>query len=408
MKRKKIAALLLGAIMTASIFAGCSKKDDAQQAASKDEKVTITLGCWGSSPEETKLLDDQIKAFENANPNIKINKQVQTGDYAQAIQAKIASKTAPDVYYLDVALADKFISEGLVDPLDKYMSSDDKSDLFPNLLSGYQKDGKTYGIPKDYNSLVLFYNKDMLNKAGVQPPKTWDDLKAIAPKLTSGNVKALVLENDAQRFGAFMLQAGGKINDGDKPAFNTPEAAKGMDFYYSFLKNGSAATPKDLGVDWAGPALAQGKVAMAIAGGWMIPFMKTNAPNVNYGMVNLPKGDKDGGLLFTVAYVMNRDSKHKDAAAKVINFLTGKDAEKMTADSGLAIPSRQSMADQFVKAFPERQALVDMTKVSTVANYGLNGNKIIDALGKAGEKLQFKQLPDAAAALKDAEANATK
>ncbi|HBM81184.1 MAG TPA: ABC transporter substrate-binding protein [Clostridiaceae bacterium] len=403
MRSKKVIALLLCAIMTAALFAGCSKKTDTQgNKPANDQDVIVTLGCWASSDAETKLLDDQIQAFQNAKPHITIKKQVITGDYLQGIQTKIASKTAPDIYYLDVSLAAKFINEKLVDPIDKYLDKADMEDFFPNLLEGYQKDGKTYGIPKDYNPLVLFYNKDMFDKAGIKPPTTWDELKEAAAKTTANGVIGLTLENDPQRFGAFILQNGGKINDGDKPAFNTPEAAEALDFYYSFAKNKTGATYKDMGVDWAGPALAQKKTAMIMAGGWVIPFMTQNAPDVKYGMVPLPKGKQYGNLLFTVAYVLNKDSKHKDQAMDVAKFLTGKDGLKLVADSGLAIPSRKSMANEYVSKFPDRKALIDATPGSTVANYGLNGSKILDVLGKAGEKIQLGKA-DSKTALKEAE-----
>jgi multiple sugar transport system substrate-binding protein len=412
MKIKKLLAMTLSVLLMTGMFAGCGKKEETsavpqnqqqQQAeGKKDENVVITLGCWGSSPAETKLLDDQIQAFQNANPNITIKKMVMSGDYLQAIQAKIASKTEPDVYYLDVALASNFISKGVLEPLDSYIDQEDLKDFQPNLLQGFQADGKTYGLPKDYNTLALFYNKEMFEKAGVKVPTTWAELEEAAKKLTQGKVKGLSLPNDAQRFNAFILQAGGKINDGDKPAFNTSEAAKGLDFYYSLLKKGYAATPKDLGDGWSGDSLAHGNAAMVIEGGWMIPFMNEAAPNVKYGIAKLPKGDQEAGLAFTVAYVMSKNSKNKEAAAKVIKFLTGKEAQKMVADSGLAIPSRISMANEYAKNFPERVPLVEMTSVSKVANYGLNGSKILDALGKAGEKLQLGQVKDAKTALEEA------
>jgi len=408
MKRRKLATLLLGAIMTTSIFAGCAKNSNTPTAAADDsnKEVVVRLGCWGGNDAETKMLDDQIQAFQTKNPNIIIKKEVITGDYLQAIQSKIASKTAPDIYYLDVSLASKFMKEGIIDPIDDYIDKEDMKDFFPNLLQGYQMNGKTYGIPKDYNPLVLYYNKDMLDKAGIKPPTTWDELKTAAEKTTSGNVKGFCLENDPQRFGAFILQNGGKINDGDKPAFNTPEAAQALDFYYSFAKNKTGATFKDMGTDWAGAAFAQKKTAMIMAGGWVIPYMTQNAPDVKYGMVPLPKGKQDGNLMFTVAYVLNKDSKHKKEAMEVSKFLTGKDGLKIVAESGLAIPSRKSMADVYTAKFPERKALIDATPTATVANYGLNGSKILDALGKAGEKIQFGQVADSAAALKEAEAAA--
>lgn len=403
MKVRKIITLVLSAVLTTGILAGCGKAAETD-ATKKDENVVVTLGCWASSPSETKLLDDQIQEFQNQYPNIVIKRQVITGDYNQGMQTKIASGTEPDVYYLDVSNATTFMSKGVIEPLDKYIDKEDVKDFEPNLLAGFQKDGKTYGLPKDYNTLALFYNKEMLDKAGVKVPTTWAELEAAAQKLTSGDVKGLCMADDSARFIPFLLQGGGKIADGDKVAFNTPEAAKGLDFYYSLIKKGYAAVPKDMGAGWQGDALAQKKAAMVIEGGWLIPFMKDAAPAVNYGIAKLPKGDKEADLAFTVAYVMSKKAKNKEAAATVINFLTSKKAEQMVSDSGLAIPSRKSMSGEFTKKFPERAALVEMTSVSQVYDFGINGSKMIDNLTKAGEKLRLTKDVDAKTVLKDAEA----
>ena len=147
------------------------------------------------------------------------------------MQTRIASKTAPDVYYLDVSLATAYMTKGVIAPIDEYLDKTDVADFQPNLLKGFQLNGKTYGLPKDYNTLALFYNKDMLAAANVQVPTTWDELMIAAQKLTTKSVKGLSLVDDVARFAPFIFQAGGKVTDNGKPAFNTPEAAKALDFY---------------------------------------------------------------------------------------------------------------------------------------------------------------------------------
>lgn len=400
MKTKKIISLVLTTALAVSILAGCGSK--AATSNNTTQNTVITVGCWASSPAETQLLDNQIQAFQNEYPNITIKTQIITGDYNQAMQTRIASKTAPDVYYLDVSLATAYMSKGLLAPLDEYLDKTDVADFQQNLLKGYQKDGKTYGLPKDYNTLGLFYNKDMLSKAGVKVPTTWDELMTAAQKLTTGSVKGLALADDVARFAPFMFQAGGKVVDNGSAAFNTPEAAKGMDFYYSLFKNKYAATPKDLGDGWSGDSLAHKHAAMVIEGGWLIPSMVTAGPDVKYGIANLPKGSQEGNLAFTVAYVMNKDAKDKKDAATVIKFLTGTKAQTMTAETGLAIPTRASMGALYSQKHPDAKALVDQTPAATVYDFGLDGSKIMDALNKAGVSLRLGQAPDAAKALKTA------
>lgn len=405
MKSKRLLALITSLMVSVAVFAGCGSKnnnEDNANNAEPEKEVTIKLGCWGSSPAETKLLDDQIEAFNKKYPKIKVQKEVITGDYNQAMQTRIASKTEPDIFYLDVALAPAYMEKATA-PIDEYLDKEDLKDFNENLLDGFKKDGKIYGLPKDYNSLAIFYNKDMLDKAGVTPPTNWEEMENAAKKLTKDGVKGFALADDSARFAPFILQAGGKITEGDKVAFNTAEAAKGMDFYYSFFKKGYASDPKSLGEGWNGDALAHKKAAMVIEGGWMIPFMKESAPDVKYGISPLPQGDKNGNLLFTVAYAMSKNTKNPKQAAEVIKFLTGKEAQQMTADSGLAIPSRTSMANVFADKYPERKPLVDGAKDAVVYSYGEKHAKINDALAKAGEKLRLGKIADGKAALEDAE-----
>jgi multiple sugar transport system substrate-binding protein len=401
MNKNKILALVATVVVIVGLLVGCGSSGGA--SSSSNENVTIKLGYWASSPAETKVLNNQIAALEKKYPNIKIKTQVVTGDYNQILQAEIASKTEPDIFYMDSSMAASYISKGALLPLDKYLDNSDITDFQSNLLAGYQIGGKTYGLPKDYNTLALFYNKDMFSAAGITaPPTTWDELTTDAKKLTKGNVKGLSLADDAARFVPFIYQAGGKVNDGNNPAFDTAEAAKGLDYYYSFDKNGTAADPKTLGDSWSGDSLAHKHAAMVIEGGWLIPSMQEEAPDVNYGIAPLPKGDNQGDLAFTVGYVMGRDTKNPKEAAEAITFLTGKTAQQMTADSGLAIPSRKSMGDAFAAKYPERKVLVDMTQYSQIYNFGDNFQPIYDALTKAGEDLRLGNYPNAKAALDNA------
>ncbi|EOD01540.1 ABC transporter substrate-binding protein [Caldisalinibacter kiritimatiensis] len=398
---KKVSLLLVVLMLTGSLLVGCGGDNTASNGP-----VTIKIGMWASSPAETELVDKQIAEFEKTYPNINIEKEVYTDDYLQQLQANIAAKTEPDVYYLDVYQAPAFMEKEVILPLDEYLDKNDVKDFEENLLNGFMKDGKIYGLPKDYNTLALFYNKEMFEEAGVDVPTTWAELEEAAKKLTKDGVKGIVLSNDAARFIPFIYQAGGKVVDeNNSPAFTTSEAAKGLGFYYSLLEKGYADTPANLGVGWNGDALAQEKAAMCIEGGWMIPFMKEAGPEVDYGIAKLPRGDKEGDLAFTVAYVMSKNTEHKEEAAEVIKFLTGKKAQEMVAESGLAIPTRKSMSQVFVDKYPERKPLVDMVEYSKVYQFGVKSSKILDELNNAGTKLQKGVESDSARVLKEAAEN---
>jgi len=303
--------------------------------------------------------------------------------------------------------APQLMSSGVLEPLDDYIKkyNVDVNDFEPALLSAFQWDGKTYGLPKDFNTLALFYNKDMFKAAGInEPPKTWEELRDVAKKLTKDGVKGLVLSADLARFDAFINQNGGSVYQDGKVTLNLPENAQALDFYVGLItKDKVADTPQNMGEGWNGDAFAAKKAAMAIEGGWMIPFLKEKAPDLNYGIAELPTGKQKSTMAFTVAYVMNKNSKHKDEAFKLIEFLTGKEGQQFVVDSGLALPSRKSMQEGFKEKYPERAAFVDGASYAVPWQFGLYGTKVVDAANKACEALIMKQISSAQQALDNAQ-----
>jgi len=415
MSKKLISIFVLTIFVLATVLAGCSSSKNNTSSANETntqkqetaKPVTIKLGMWSSSPAEKKIVDDQIAKFKEKYPNIDVQIETIVGDYMQKLQTELASNTAPDIFYLDSMPAPQLMSSGVLEPLDDYIKkyNVDVNDFEPALLSAFQWDGKTYGLPKDFNTLALFYNKDMFKAAGInEPPKTWEELRDVAKKLTKDGVKGLVLSADLARFDAFINQNGGSVYQDGKVTLNLSENAQALDFYVSLItKDKVADTPQNMGEGWNGDAFAAKKAAMAIEGGWMIPFLKEKAPDLNYGIAELPAGKQKSTMAFTVAYVMNKNSKHKDEAFKLIEFLTGKEGQQFVVDSGLALPSRKSMQEGFKEKYPERAAFVDGASYAVPWQFGLYGTKVVDAANKACEALIMKQISSAQQALDNAQ-----
>jgi multiple sugar transport system substrate-binding protein len=170
-----------------------------------------------------------------------------------------------------------------------------------------------------------------------------------------------------------------------------------------------ADIPKNMGFDWSGDAFAEEKAAMVVEGGWLIPFLKEKAPQLEYGIVELPvkeAGKQNSNLAFTVAYVMSKNSKNKEAAFKLIQFLTSEEGQAYVVDSGLALPSRKAMGQKFVEKYPDREAFVKGAAYAEPFQYGEIGPKLTDAANKAVESLVLKQESSAQAALEKAQQQA--
>lgn len=365
---------------------------------SKDGKINLSLATWGSSPEETALVERQIAEFEKQNPNIKVTKEVVTGDYNQVLQTNFAAGTEADVFYLDVVVASTFIEKGAILPLNDYLSPDDVNDFNKNLLDGFSQDGKIYGLPKDYNPLVLAVNTEMLEKSGVEIPTDWAELKAAlkkideagkAGKLGASYMKPMSSVSPGERIAPYILQNNGDVYDNEKgkAVFNSPEAVEGLNYYYDLIKEGYVREPKSLGEAWNGDTFAREKVAMVVEGGWIIPYLATAAPNLKYEIADLPKGKRNATMLFTVSYSMGRNTKHPKESAELIKFLTGKQAQGLMVETGLGLPTRESLNEEFARIHPTKKALVEMAKVGRPYNFGTNGLKVASELGKANEKI---------------------
>lgn len=274
------------------------------------------------------------------------------------LKTRLIGETAADVFYLDALEAPGLISPGVLEPLNDYIKADfDLQDFTPNLLNAFMRDGVIYGLPKDFSTLALFYNKKAFAAAGLtQPPTNWEELRSYATKLTVDKDRNGKIEQYG--FGispelarqAFVIKAfGGKLVDADNnAAFASKESLKGLQVVVDqYLKDKSAAQPTDVGTTSGGEIFGQGKAAMVIEGPWIISYLKDTFPDLEYSVAEVPKmASKKGTMAYTVAYVMNKKSLHKLAAWKLIAYLTGKDGMKAWTKTGLALPTRTSVINQ--------------------------------------------------------------
>ncbi|MCL4514269.1 MAG: ABC transporter substrate-binding protein [Firmicutes bacterium] len=369
------------------------------------KEVTVRLSGWSSSPAEQKLVDDAIKSFEAKYPDIQVKYEpvVDTGQFPNKLKTMLASGTAPDVFYVDMSEAPGLMTRGLLSPLDKLMPSTKTKpeDFLSTLLEAFTYQGKIYGIPKDFNTLGLFYNKEMFDAAGVPYPTpdwTWEDLRAAAKKLTRDTddpAKAqygICLPIDAARWLPFLYQNGGAVLNaaGTKSLLDSEATVKALDFYTGFqLKEKTGVRNTDVGAGWGGDAFGKGKTAMVLEGGWLIPYLTQSFPNIKYGVVELPKGPKGrGNLYFTVAYAISGKSKNPEAAWKLIEHLTGAENQQKVLHSGFALPTRKALEnDRYFQENPNIAAIFQGYAYARPFQYGVNSGRVLDELGKMLERV---------------------
>lgn len=334
-------------------------------------ETEVRIVGWGGT--DQSIVEELINKFvvpELADKGITAVYEPIVDDFQKNLINSLSAGTAGDLFYMDIFWAEYIIKAGQVEPLDNYLAKSavlSKDDIIPSLLDAFTFDGKVYGIPKDFNSLALVYNKDLFDVAGVSYPDekdTWDDLENKFSKLVKhfgGEVTGLCLAPEFARFGAFAYAAGWEPFVDGKTNLMDPAFKEAFNWYTGLKEKGLGVMPADIGQGWGGGALTTEKVAAALEGAWVLGFLRDNAPNLKYGVTFLPKNPRTGqpgNFIYTVAWGINANSKNKDAAFKVMEALTSPAAQQWVLERGLAIPSRKALADNpyFEKDTPEAQA----------------------------------------------------
>jgi multiple sugar transport system substrate-binding protein len=318
--------------------------------------VTIKLSGWGSSPAEEELLKEVLKEFEIKYPLIKVKYEVISDQYMDVLKTRLIGEAAPDVFYLDALEAPFLMSQNVLEPLDAHITPEfDLADFDETLLNSFKYENHIYGLPKDYSTLALFYNKKAFLSAGLTtPPMTWDELRTYSKKLTfdynhDGRIdqygfgETPELARQDYKIKAF---GGEVIDQNGYAAFASQSALQGLQLVVDqYQIDHSSAQKSDVGTNSGSEMFGQNKVAMAIEGNWAIRYLKETFPQVEFAIAEVPTiNDKKGTMVFTVAYVMNKQSKHKAEAWKLISYLTGKEGMQKWTGTGFALPTRKSVA----------------------------------------------------------------
>jgi multiple sugar transport system substrate-binding protein len=395
--RKRL-GVILGLLIAVVLLAATA------QAGTRGTKVAnVTLAGWSSGPDEDALLNQVINVFNKTHPAIHAQFTVINGDYPTAMTARFAAHTPPDVFYVDSSVAGAWAQQGVLQPLNSFIKTSkyDTKAFFPSLLGAFTVGKSIYGFPKDWSPLALEINKGMLGQAGGKAPKTWAQLQSVAQTMANKNVvpggKPICLSPDWARMLAFVYQAGGSLTN-----ITSPAAAAAVNFYVGLMNKGLATTPDKLGSGWCGEALGKGKAAIIMEGNWLLPFMKSTYPSVQYGIFPMIKDKTGGNLAFTVSYSMAKDTQNKSAAWTLLSWLTSKQGQTIWMSKGLALPSRND-----VKAIGGRQAFLSAAPFAHgwgfgnphfASAYTVMNNDLTAVI--AGSKSVAAMLSDIASALK--------
>lgn len=347
---RAIALLIVAALMVVAF---------APAANAQSEPIQLTLQGWSSSTAENVRLQEIVDNWNAANPGIQVTLD-QVPDYDTTLARGLASANPPDIFYVDSFRFLDLVQAGALLAVDERIEGAD--DFYPSLRAAFTFNDQFYCPPKDFSTLALQINTQMFEAAGLEPPTTWEELRAAAEALTTDEVAGIVVPADFARWIAFLYQAGGSVTDDEftQMTINSPEALEALDFYTGLVLDGVGQTPASLGAGWPGEAFGQGKAAMAFEGNWIVPYLNDNFPDLDFVSVELPAGPAGRATMaFTVCYAIpasGQTPEEQEAAIEFLNYLVSVEGMQAWTDLGLAMPTRMSLADRYVEMFPELQA----------------------------------------------------
>ena len=387
------------------------------------EPVTLTWAFWGS-PEEAVSHKQVADAFMKEHPEIKIETwNAPWNDYFTKIQSLWASgdaKAVPDIAFLWPT--PKYAAEGVLENLDPYIqkSGYDLNDYWGGLLESAKYQGSVYGLPRDNEVNILYYNKDLFDKAGVKYPDEnwkWNDLLAAAEKLTvkdaGGKVTQYALAMEGGKYSKWLNQNGGAILDDyvnpSKCMLADPKSVAAVKLFADMMNQGYAMRDADLSQAGGDQAVFQsGQAAMIIQNTSRVSGFNSAKMNYDVAVVPIPEGGKRWNPAGGAAWVMSAKSDNKDAAWTFLQWLQSNNGgEKLYTERGEIFPALQSTASSpvFMTDQPpaNKKAIVAEAAASGVGGFGyfpewdeLDGTVISPAMQKiwAGEADPEQALPE--------------
>jgi multiple sugar transport system substrate-binding protein len=299
------------------------------------DQITLRYAVWDRNqlPAEQEI----AKRFEKENPNIKIAIELTpSAQYFVKLDSAAAGGVAPDIFWINMPYFVQYAKNGIMQPLTPYISGSSVklNDVVASSVKAYQYDGQQMAIPRDVDSIAVWYNKKLFDQAGVSYPTSdwnWDDLKTKAAALKTGlkgSAFPLVMDLSIDGQDSYMnllFQNGNHIvpKDGQPTDIANDKSIWVYQQLQSMMKDGLMPSAQQMSEVKTENIFQSNRAAMVYAGSWLAaPFANNPLINDHIGVVMMPKIERQSGVAHSLAFAMSANSTHKQEAWKYIEFMS--------------------------------------------------------------------------------------
>jgi multiple sugar transport system substrate-binding protein len=355
---------ILVAATVASVLAACTSAGGDEPTPVPTEATTVSVWVSGD-PEETQAFLDVADGFEASQSAIDVDlvQIAERDDLIARLSTAFAGGEPPDLFLMNFRYLGQFEAKGALEALAPYLAGSDafsEEDFYPEAMSAFQFDGEQVCMPQNVSSLVLYYNRDLFEQAGVPlPPEegwSWNDMVTAATELTQDtdgdggvDVYGLGVDPEIIRVAPFVWSNGGEVvDDPVAPTRSAIGSLRGIQAVQAFLdlRGVAGVIPTDEEAESRSfeERFLDGTLAMMMESRKVVPSFRT-ITGFEWDVAQLPVHRRPATILHSDAYCMTAASDHKDQAWTFLEFALGPEGQRIAAATGRTVPSLRSVAE---------------------------------------------------------------
>lgn len=361
--KKRLLITAFGLLTLSTLLSACGNKTTGDGGGESKISGEIRYAYWDDK--QTPYIQKCIEEFNKTYPDVTIKLEQSTyKEYWTKLEAGATGGSSADVFWMNGPNITKYAKGGVLMPIDDLLkTSDINKDNYPKaLLDLYNIDGVQYAIPKDFDTVGVWYNKEIFDEAGVPYPSddwTWDDMFEKAKQLTKtdGSVYGITAQyKDQTGIYNTIFASGGYVVSDDKKSsgYDKAETQAGVQCWVDLLEAGVSPSQASLEETEDYVQFLSGRTAMHWDGSWFLNQVLDSDLKDKIGVVALPSvNGKKGTVIHGLGNCIAKSTKNPDAAWKWVEFLASEQASKFSAETGAAIPAYKGTADTWVNSHKE-------------------------------------------------------
>lgn len=372
---KKYFGKTLIAALSLVALAACGQEKSEKNQATK--KTILKLAHWDS--EQQPGLQMIIDEFKKTNPDIDVIMEVSPwAQYWTKLETTAAGGTTQDIFWINAPQFQRYAKNGQIAPIDDLVKNGDinPENYIQAMANTYTIDGKLYALPKDIDSIALWYNKEIFDNAGIPYPNdtwTWEEMEKAAEKIkdSSGNYGVTFhLPSNQESYWNVIYTFGGEVVSSDKKTsgYTNPKTLEGVQRIRSLIDRDIAPSLNELVEVPAIDLFSSGKSGMFYGGTWrMRPIMNNEAISKKVGVTTLPAKENKTSIVHGLGYAIYAKGKNIEASKKFIKYLASKEANLLQAQHMGTIPAFIETQEGWLGRYPglNMKAYLDIMPTGT-------------------------------------------